>query len=195
VGSSRGRAATTPTVTYLSDLTPTSAVNGWGPYQKDMSDGEQAASDGKTISIRGATFAKGLGVHALSDLRYSLPANCTSFNAIAGIDDEVAGRGSVDFQVYLDGAASPTYDSGVVTGVSPALPVAVDLTGHSQLRLVVAVGSTMDYDHADWADAKITCSSAADTTPPTVTAMVPAAGATGVTTGTAVQATFSEALE
>ncbi len=184
----------TGTVTYLSDLTPTSAVNGWGPYEKDMSNGEQAAGDGHPISIRGATFAKGLGVHALSDLRYALPANCTSFNATAGIDDEVGGRGSVDFQAYLDGAATPVYDSGIVTGASAALPVAVDVTGHTQVRLVVAVGTTMDYDHADWADAKLTCSVAADTTPPTVTGMAPANGATGVATGTAVSAAFSEAL-
>jgi len=184
----------TGAVTYLSDLTPTYAVNGWGPYEKDMSNGEQAAGDGHPITIRGVTYAKGLGVHAVSDLRYTLPANCTSYNAIAGIDDETAGRGSVDFQVYLDGGASPVYDSGVVTGTSAAQDVAVDVTGHTQLRLVVAVGTTMDYDHSDWADAKLTCSTAADTTPPTVTGTVPASGATGVATGTTVKATFSEAL-
>ena len=93
-------------MTYLSDLTPTSAVNGWGPYEQDMSNGEQAAGDGHPITLRGATYAKGLGVHAMSDLRYTLPASCTSFNAIVGVDDEVNGLGSVDFQVYLDGSAT-----------------------------------------------------------------------------------------
>jgi len=184
----------TGTVTYLSDLTPTTAVNGWGPYEKDMSNGEQAAGDGHTITIRGATYAKGLGVHAVSDLRYNLPATCTTFSAVAGIDDETAGRGSVDFQVYLDGSGTPVYDSGVVTGTSAALPVSVDVTGHTQLRLAVAVGTTMDYDHSDWGDAKLVCSTVADTTPPTVTGTVPASGATGVATGTTVKATFSEAL-
>ncbi len=124
-----------------------------------MSNGEQAAGDGGPITIRGVVYAKGLGVHALSDLRYALPANCTSFNAIAGLDDEAGGLGSVDFQVYLDGGASAVYDSGLVTGTSAAKTVAVNLTGHTQLRLVVAVGTTMDHDHGDWADAKITCSS------------------------------------
>ncbi len=139
-------------------------------------------------------YAKGLGVHALSDLRYALPANCTSFNAIAGLDDEAGGLGSVDFQVYLDGGASAVYDSGLVTGTSAAKTVAVNLTGHTQLRLVVAVGTTMDHDHGDWADAKITCGGTADTTPPTVIATGPASGATGVPTGTTVTGTFSEAL-
>ena len=57
-------ASTTQTVTYLSDLTPTSAANGWGPYEKDMSNGEQAAGDGGPLTIRGVVYAKGLGVHA-----------------------------------------------------------------------------------------------------------------------------------
>ena len=91
------------------------------------------------LTIRGVVYAKGLGVHALSDLRYTLPANCTSFNAIVGLDDEAGGLGSVDFQVYLDGGTSPVYDSGLVTGTSAAKTVAVNLTGHTQLRLVVAV--------------------------------------------------------
>src|SRR4029078_12349823 len=39
--------------TYLSDLTPVSATNGWGPYEKDMSNGEQAAGDGRTLTLNG----------------------------------------------------------------------------------------------------------------------------------------------
>src|SRR5262249_6254676 len=60
------------TVTYLSDLAWTSVTNGWGPAERDMSNGEQAAGDGRTLSLRGTTYAKGLGVHALSDISYNL---------------------------------------------------------------------------------------------------------------------------
>ena len=49
---------------YLSDLTWTSATNGWGPVEKDKSNGEQAAGDGRTITLNTVTFAKGLGAHA-----------------------------------------------------------------------------------------------------------------------------------
>ena len=57
---------TTSTVTYLSDsLTPTTTTNGWGPVEKDMSNGEQAAGDGHPITLRGAVYAKGLGAHAV----------------------------------------------------------------------------------------------------------------------------------
>jgi hypothetical protein len=47
--------------------TPT---NGWGPVERDTSNGEQAAGDGHTMSINGATFTKGLGAHANSSIVY-----------------------------------------------------------------------------------------------------------------------------
>ena len=57
-------------VTYLSDLpfvgTPT---NGWGPVERDRSNGEQGAADGAPLKIRGTTYAKGLGVHSTSQSR------------------------------------------------------------------------------------------------------------------------------
>ena len=56
---------------YLSDLTPTGTpVNGWGPYEKDRSNNEQAGGDGRVLTLNGVTYAKGLGVHAASDLRF-----------------------------------------------------------------------------------------------------------------------------
>lgn len=57
---------------YLSDLTPISAVSGWGPVERDMSNGEQAAGDGVPMRIQGADFARGLGVHANSDVSFNL---------------------------------------------------------------------------------------------------------------------------
>ncbi len=45
-----------------------------------------------------------------------------------------------------------------------------------------------------WVDVVFTTSGSADTTPPTVTAFTPASGATGVSTSSAVTATFSEAM-
>ena len=61
--------------------------------------------------------------------------------------------------------------------------VNVDTTGKNELRLVVTNGgNSISYDHADWADAKVTCGSGGggDTTPPTVTSVTPTEGATGV---------------
>lgn len=144
---------------YLSDLTWTSMTNGWGPVEKDMSNGEQAAADGHTISIRGVTYAKGLGAHAVSNVQYSLPAagsSCTAFLSDVGVDDETGGAGSVVFQVWLDGAK--LFDSGIMTGTMVAKSVNVGVKGKSQLTLIInSGGNGLDFDHADWANARLTC--------------------------------------
>ena len=141
---------------YVSDLTPYYVVNGWGTMQKDLS------ILGYPLIIDGVQYAKGLGVHAYSELRYALSGNCTLFTATAGIDDEVPpGTGWVDFQVWADGYL--LYDSGFVTSGSPAHTMSVDLTGRQSLGLVVTNGIymapvwTVYNDHADWANAKVTC--------------------------------------
>ena len=38
--------------------------------------------------------------------------------AQVGVDDEIGVDGSVVFQVYVDGAPTPVYDSGVMTGAT-----------------------------------------------------------------------------
>ena len=78
---------------------------------------------------------------------------CTTFQSDVGLDDEVGTNGSVVFQVYLDG--TKTYDSGAMTGATATKSINLDLTGKSELRLVVTNGGdNIDYDHADWADAR-----------------------------------------
>lgn len=141
---------------YLSDRDWTSATNAWGPVERDLSNGEQAAGDGRTLTLNGVTYSKGLGVHAASDVRYSLGGVCTSFTAAVGLDDEVGANGSVVFQVYAD--ATKVFDSGAMTGASATQQVNVSVLGASQLRLVVTDGGNGNgNDHADWADAKVTC--------------------------------------
>ena len=46
---------------YLSDWNWTYMANGWGPVEKDQSNGEQATGDGRVITLNGVTYAKGLG--------------------------------------------------------------------------------------------------------------------------------------
>jgi hypothetical protein len=153
---------------YLSDLNWISATSGWGPPERDMSNGEQASGDGRTLSIRGTSYIKGLGVHGASDIVFAIPQGCTVFNSTVGIDDEVAPRGSAIFRVRLDGAT--VYDSGVLTGASTGANVNVNLSGHTQLELVIDDdGDGLGYDHADWANAQFTCGAAR---PPTGTSFL-----------------------
>jgi len=141
--------------TALSDDTWVSAANGWGPPEKDMSNGETAAGDGHPITIRGQVYPKGLGVHAISEIVYYLGGNCSSLTSDVGVDDETGGRGEVTFQIYADTAK--VADSGAVTGTSPVQTLHADLAGATWLRLYVDTDGDASYDHSDWAGPELTC--------------------------------------
>jgi alpha-galactosidase len=143
-------------VNQLSDLPWTSAINGWGPVERDRSNGEQRAGDGRTLTIGGTAYAKGLGTHAASDLTYHLGGTCRSFSVDVGVDDESTAGGSAVFRIYRDGALLA--DSGLRTASDPPKRMAADLTGAAKLRLVVTDGGDgINYDHTDWADARLVC--------------------------------------
>ncbi|NUR01666.1 MAG: alpha-galactosidase [Streptomyces sp.] len=141
---------------YLSDLDWTSAVNGWGPVERDMSNGETAAGDGHPISLGGVVYAKGLGVHAPSTVTYYLGGKCSRVTATVGVDDEKDGAGSVEFLVSADGRQ--VADSGVLTNPMGGKPLQADVTGATSVQLIVTDGGDgNNSDHADWADAQLTC--------------------------------------
>ncbi len=179
------------TTSYVSDLAWVSSLNGWGPIERDRSNGELGAADGGPLRLNGTTFAKGLGVHVASELVLSLGGSCSAFQATVGVDDEVGSNGSVRFQVFGDGVL--LWESAVLTGASASVPVNVNVSGRSSLRLVAVGGVNEDFGHADWAEARIVCATS-DTTAPTVTGVAPVAGASGVAASVRPSATFSEAL-
>ncbi len=140
----------------VSSLPFLSATNGWGPVERDTSNGEQAAGDGKPITIAGQVYAKGLGTNSVSDVEVFLGGRCTRFTASAGVDDEEKGAGTVTFTVLADGkqlAATP-----VLKGGQAATPIDVDVTGAQALDLVVGDGGDGNgQDHGDWATPTLTC--------------------------------------
>jgi len=157
--SKAGTLVTPPSGTsQVSDLVMETTSNSWGPVEKDRSNGEQAAGDGKTLTINGVTYAKGLGTHARSDISFYLNKKCTTFTANVGVDDEVAAdRGTVSFEVYADSAK--VADSGTLTGSSAAKALSANVTGATRLRLVVTnAGDGINYDHGDWATPTLSCS-------------------------------------
>ena len=142
---------------YLSDFQWTSETNGWGPVERDMSNGEESAGDGATITLNGQTYAKGIGAHAHSEIRFNMGGECTSFTAAVGVDDEVGPNGTIAFKVLADG--QELFDSGTMTGSSPTQTVDVDVTDKTQLLLQITDGGdNINFDHGDWADAFVTCS-------------------------------------
>jgi beta-galactosidase GanA len=142
---------------YVSDLPFISATNGWGPVERDMSNGEQGAGDGHTIAINGATFAKGIGTNAISDVKVYLGGHCTRFTAAVGVDDETKGAGTVTFSVLADGKTVTT--TPTIRGHEAAVSLDVDVTGAQVLDLLVGdAGDGNGNDHADWGNAQVTCS-------------------------------------
>jgi alpha-galactosidase len=142
----------------LSDLPALRISNGFGPAERDRSNGESAEGDGRPLSLNGQIYARGLGVHAPFEASYALQGRCARLSAVLGVDDEAGTHGAVAFQVWGDDRL--LYESGPLNGDAPPLPIDIDIGGVQILRLVVTDGGDWtDYDHADWADATLRCPS------------------------------------
>jgi len=119
----------------------------------------------KPLQIGTSTFARGVGTHGPGQMALNLHGKSFHFDAVVGIDAETGGRGSVVFQVIVDNRK--VFDSGLLTGAMSGVPVSLDLRGAQLLTLKVTDGGDgFDFDHADWADARITC--ADDSAPATI---------------------------
>lgn len=141
---------------YLSDLPQLSASNGYGPVEKDTSNGESAAGDGHPLTVGGEVYAKGLGVHADSTVEYYAGGACDTVTARVGVDDEKGAKGSVTFEIRADGTKAAS--TGVLTNAMPAQPLSADVRGAQVVTLAVTDGGDGDdSDHADWGDLRITC--------------------------------------
>jgi len=152
-------------ILYLSDLPWASATNDFGPVQLDRSNGGQFNPAGRTITLNGTSYLKGLGAHANSTITYALNGQYARFLSDIGIDDEETAHGAADFQVIADGHT--IYDSGILTFDSLTQHLSLDVSGVNQLSLVAHEGGdTIDYDHADWADARLAVPSAIPAAPP-----------------------------
>ncbi len=111
--------------------------------------------DSHPLTLNGVVYPHGLGTHAVSRLLVNLQGSATKFEALAGVDDEKKGQGSVQFQVYVDGRKK--LETPVLHGGDAPVPVSVDLTGAKRMTLVVTdAGDGNDSDHADWAGALLT---------------------------------------
>ncbi|GAT74176.1 NPCBM/NEW2 domain-containing protein [Microbacterium hydrocarbonoxydans] len=156
-------------VHYASDLDWVSAENGWGPVERDYSNGARAVPDPdrKTISIRGTKYEKGLGTHAPAKIVYDVNQECTQLLGYVGIDDSQSGKGRVDFVVVVDGVEQFRQQR---TGTDPAGRLNLDLRGADLVELRAEAGPEGNgNDHADWADLKFNCTGAFLAQPLTLT--------------------------
>ena len=101
--------------------------------------------DGRSITLNGRTYFKGIGVRPRTELTYALQGRFKTFRALCGIDDEVlgpgygrgAGTGSVVFIVQVDGRTA--FSSEPVEGGKAPVPVSVPIAGAKTLTLIVSL--------------------------------------------------------
>jgi hypothetical protein len=109
------------------------------------------------VSIGGTTYAHGVTVHSKSSVTIQLNKQCTHYEAMVGIDDMKTGLGAVRFSVF-NGDGPRLWQSPVMNGGDPAVPVRVGITGQKSIRLVVErVRTGGGVVLADWADSRISC--------------------------------------
>ncbi|MFO0688814.1 MAG: NPCBM/NEW2 domain-containing protein [Myxococcota bacterium] len=139
---------------YVSDLAWSAQTNGWGPAERDRSNGETGAADGGSITLNGVVYPKGIGVHAFSEISVALNGNYDRFQSFIGLDDERNGLcGQVRFEVALDGLVA--YSSGVFVDTTATGSIDLDVGSADTLTLRVLDDGATCGDHADWADAKL----------------------------------------
>jgi alpha-galactosidase len=133
---------------WLSSLDLTKMTQGWGRPQIDRSIRE------KPLSIGGVGFARGVGTHARSLLWIRLAGGTERFLASVGVDDAAGGASaSVTFQFVGDGRT--LWRSGTMKPGQPARSVDVNLAGVQTLLLLVGdAHDGIEFDHADWAEAR-----------------------------------------
>ena len=156
--------------TYLTDLnwiTSPPPTQGIGTIQRD------ASIQGSKIHLYSGGnetfFDKGIGTHAFNnnttpaDVSYDISSHIyNAFQAKIGVDREVGGNGSVQFQVLIDGVNK--YTSPVMHGYDSLIQIPNIPITNTENTLTLRVfngGDGYNYDHADWADAKLISSSSA----------------------------------
>ncbi|MEV1065141.1 NPCBM/NEW2 domain-containing protein [Streptomyces sp. NPDC050263] len=112
------------------------------------------------LTLHDTEYEKGLGTDAAGSVQVWLGGTCTTFHAALGLDQETYGRSdgpaTVAYTVLAE--ETPVHESGTVDRDTATKKIDVDVTGARRLELVVAdAGDGNALDHADRADAKLTC--------------------------------------
>lgn len=138
-------------------------VSGLAPTRVERCELEKDAFRGRPIVIRGTTYQRGLHTHAPALVSYNLNRQFKRFesdiglwdagNPNRGVPGDFAGdRGSVIFQVWLDG--KKVYDSGVMDW-DDRKSISVSVAGAQQMDLIVETVENNRWDWSVWGGAKL----------------------------------------
>ncbi len=150
-----------PGTIWLDSLDLSYIEQEWGQPRKGKS-----VEKRHPLTIDGKVFRHGVGTHATSEMRIELKGAAEQFVSFVGVDDETEKRGSVTFEVWVDGKKAA--DSGRMAGGDA--PKRIEAGLHSAKQMTLKVGDADDgieFDHADWAGAVIVLVPGADAKPQT----------------------------
>ncbi|MCX6997445.1 MAG: NPCBM/NEW2 domain-containing protein, partial [Kiritimatiellaeota bacterium] len=133
---------------WLDELNLANASQGSGTPQKNKAVG------GGPLTLGGRKFERGFGTHAVSRLLVNLKGAVLRFSATVGVDDaDKDPSACLEFLVHANGKV--LWKSGLMKAGQPPQTCSVDLTGAPAVMLAVNDGGNgINWDFADWADAK-----------------------------------------
>ena len=140
----------------LSSMDLTKMTSGWDKPVANKS------IENKPLTLAGKVYDTGVGTHATSIMFIDLKSQAQKFNAVVGLDDEVkkATEASIIFQIIGDD--KELFKSPIINAGDKPIKIDISLKDIKILILVVRPGKNgINFDHADWADAKITYTSQA----------------------------------
>jgi len=151
-------------VRYADGFDLTGAVSGYG-YRTVAN----ACAKGTPLTLKGKTYARGIGDHPESALAFVANGKVTAFDALVGLDDASVkaaeksyGVAMGEFKVWADGKV--VWRSGFMKPDDEPKAVHVDLTGAREIVLESTSGKDWtgcNAVFADWADARFTCAEGA----------------------------------
>lgn len=107
----------------------------------------------RPLAIGGVSYATGVGSHATSEITIGLKRKAKLFRAMVGVDDGAGTNGSVVFSITVDGKIAAR--TPVMHGGDKPILIGAVLDGAKQIVLTVEdTGDGINFDHADWADAR-----------------------------------------
>lgn len=141
---------------WLDEMDVSKMDCGWQTAQRNKS------VERNPITIDGQTYERGIGTHANARMDIQLSGKGLGFEAMVGVDDEVLstsnGGGGVQFEVLAD--KKSVWKSEVLKPGQKAVPVKLDVQRVKVLSLIVSDGGDgVNFDHADWAAARISYTS------------------------------------
>jgi hypothetical protein len=120
----------------LSGLTP--AKYEYSPYlDEKWALSNDATVTGGDLRVGGATYDRGVGLHANSRAAYPLGGAYRTFEALVGLDDRDGRQGRVKLRVLVDGKPADLGKKELLTHAGGPLAVRVDVSGAKELTLEV----------------------------------------------------------